>query len=71
MKIRKRRDLRPNALTLMRRRRESLRNSRMVSAMAMKHSAKRDSSSFPSLLLVMSTLLQLVFFKLKTLKSTS
>jgi hypothetical protein len=46
MKIRKRRDLRPNALTLMRRRRESLRNSRMVFVMAMKTSAKGDSSSF-------------------------
>jgi len=71
MTLRKRRDLKPSALIPMRRRRESLRNSRMVSAMAMKHSAKRDSSSFPSLLLVMSTLLQLVFFKLKNLKSTS
>jgi hypothetical protein len=71
MKIRKRRDLRPNALTLMRRRRESLRNSRMVFVMAMKTSAKGDSSSFLSLLLVMSTLPQLVFSKLKTQKSTS
>jgi len=71
MKIRKRRDLRPNALILMRRKRESLRNSRVVYAMAMKTSAKGDSSSSLSLLLVMSTLPQLVFSKLKTQKSTS
>jgi hypothetical protein len=71
MTLRKRRDLKPSALIPMRRRRESLRNSRMVSATAMRLSAKRDSSSFPSLLLVMSTPLQLVFFKLKTQKSTS
>jgi hypothetical protein len=71
MTRRKRRDLKPSALILMRKRRENLRNSRMVYAMAMKLSAKRDSSSFLSLLLVMSTPLQLVFFKLKTQKSTS
>jgi hypothetical protein len=71
MTLRKRRDLKPSALILMRKRRESLRNSRMESAMAMKLSAKRDSSSFPSQLLAMSTPLQLVFFKLKTQKSTS
>jgi hypothetical protein len=69
MSPRKRRDLRLNALILMRRRIRH-RNSRMVSAMAMKQSARGDSSNFQSLLLVISIQPLLVFFKLKTQKST-
>jgi hypothetical protein len=67
---RKRRDLRLNVSTLMSRW-ISLTNSRMVSATATKQSARGDSNSFPSLLLVMSIQPPLVFFKLKTQKSTS
>jgi hypothetical protein len=67
---RKRRDLRLNVSTLMSRR-IRVKNSRMVSAMAKKLSARGDSNNFPSLLLVMSIQPPLVFFKLKTQTSTS
>jgi hypothetical protein len=67
---RKRRDLRLNVSTLMSRRIRAT-NSRMVSATAMKLSARGDSSNFPSLLSVMSILPLLVFFRLKTQTSTS
>ena len=70
MPNRKRRDLKPNVLIQMRSR-VSHRNLRVVFAMEMKQSAKRDSSNFQSLLLAMSIQPQLVFFKLKTQISIS
>jgi hypothetical protein len=70
MAPRKRRDLRLNVSILMSRKIRPT-NSRMVSAMAKKLSARGDSNNFPSLLLVMSIQPPLVFFKLKTQTSTS